>query len=110
RRVLFRSKLFDGDKTGVAVNVTTPQVVTDEQGSYVRTRGTATVLSLNLVESFISETKSYEIPLMAEEEAQGHHIFRLDAPVLNKSGNILIIGTWMRKTDATTGENLTVFD
>src|SRR5690606_25147433 len=35
----------------------------------------------------------------------GYHIFRLDAPVLNKAGNKLIIGTWMRKTDPATGTN-----
>lgn len=44
-------KLYDGDKTGVAVNVTTPTVVTNTDGSYKHTRGTATVLALNLVNS-----------------------------------------------------------
>ncbi|RZK13567.1 MAG: hypothetical protein EOO43_17735 [Flavobacterium sp.] len=102
------AKLFDGDKTGIAVNVTTPTVVT--QGTtYVRTRGIATVLSLDLVNSFISDVKTYEIPLTQAEEIQGHHIFRLDAPVLNKAGNKLIIGTWMRKTDTNTGLNQTEF-
>src|SRR5690554_67075 len=104
------AKLFDGDKTGVAVNVTSPQVVTDENGNYLYTRGTATVLSLNLEESFISQVKSYEIPLSPEEEALGHHIFRLDAPVLNKAGNKLIIGTWMRKTNPETGANESEFE
>src|SRR5690554_2658224 len=104
------AKLFDGDKTGVAVNVTSPQVVTDENGNYLYTRGTATVLSLNLEESFISQVKSYEIPLSPEEEALGHHIFRLDAPTINKAGNKLIIGTWMRKTNPETGANESVFE
>ncbi len=98
-------KLFDGDKTGVAVNVTTPVVVTAADGSYERTRGTATVLSIDLVNSLIAQTKAYEIPLTAAEEVQGHHIFRLDAPVLNAAKNKLIIGTWMRKTNPTTGTN-----
>lgn len=102
------AKLFDGDKTGIAVNVTTPTVVT-EGTNYVRTRGTATVLSLDLVNSFISQVKTYEIPLTQAEEIQGHHIFRLDAPVLNKAGNKLIIGTWMRKTNPETGTNQTEF-
>ena len=101
-------KLFDGDQTGVAVNVTTPTVVT-EAGNYSRTRGTATVISLNLANSFISETKSYEIPLTTAEEVLGHHIFRLDAPVLNAAKNKLIIGTWMRKTNPATGINETTF-
>lgn len=103
------SKLFDGDNTGVAVNVTTPTVVTNGT-SYVHTRGTATVLSLDLVNSLISEVKSYEIPLTDAEEIQGHHIFRLDAPILNKAGNKLIIGTWMRKTDPATGTVETEFN
>lgn len=98
-------KLYDGDKTGVAVNVTSPTVVTNADGSYKHTRGTATVLSLDLVNSLIAQTKSYEIALSAAEEAQGHHIFRLDAPVLNKAANKLIIGTWMRKTNPATGTN-----
>lgn len=99
------AKLFDGDKTGIAVNVTTPTVVTGEGEAYVRTRGTANVLSLDLQNSLISQVKSYEIALDDAEEIQGHHIFRLDAPVLNKVGNKLIIGTWMRKTDPATGAN-----
>ncbi|MBS7254164.1 hypothetical protein [Flavobacterium branchiicola] len=92
-------KLFDGDKTGVAVNVTTPIVNTNEDKSYKNTRGIATVLSLDMQQTLISAFKQFEIPLTPEEEAQGHHIFRLDAPTLNKAGNKLIIGTWMRKTN-----------
>lgn len=103
-------KLFDGDQTGVAVNVTSPQVVTGEGGAYLHTRGTATVLSLNMEDILISGYKQYEIPLSAAEEALGHHIFRLDAPTLNAAGNKLIIGTWMRKTDPATGTNQSDFE
>ena len=103
------AKLFDGDKTGIAVNITTPTVVIGEGDTYLRTRGTANVISLDLVNSLISQAKSYEIPLTDAEEIQGHHIFRLDAPVLNEAGNKLIIGTWMRKTDTNTGLNQTEF-
>lgn len=92
-------KLFDGDKTGVAVNVSTPVINTNEDKSYKNTRGIATVLSLDMQQTLISAYKQYEIPLSAEEEALGHHIFRLDAPTLNKAGNKLIIGTWMRKSN-----------
>jgi hypothetical protein len=102
------SKLFDGDKTGIAVNVTTPQVIAPD-GVYQHTRGTATVLSLDMKNILISGYKQYEIALTAQEEAQGHHIFRLDAPILNKAGDKLIIGTWMRKTNPATGENETGF-
>ena len=103
------AKLFDGDNTGIAVNVTTPQIVAPN-GVYQHTRGTATVFSLDLKNILISAYKQYEIALSAQEEAQGHHIFRLDAPILNKAGNKLIIGTWMRKTNPATGENETAFE
>ncbi|MXN92142.1 hypothetical protein GR160_12985 [Flavobacterium sp. Sd200] len=103
-------KLFDGDNTGVAVNVASPTpVVTDNV--YQRTRGTATVLSLNLKDVLISDYRQYEIPLTAAEEALGHHIFRLDAPTLNAAGDKLIIGTWMRKTNpANPAENESEFE
>ena len=71
----------------------------NEDKTYKNTRGKATVLSLDMKQTLISAYKQYDIPLSAEEEAQGHHIFRLDAPTLNKAGNKLIIGTWMRKTN-----------
>lgn len=99
------AKLFDGDKTGIAVNVTAPAVKADENGTYLYTRGTATVLALDLQQVLISKYKQYELPLTTAEEVQGHHIFRLDSPVLNKAGNKLIIGTWMRKTNPETGAN-----
>ncbi len=104
------AKLFDGDKTGIAVNVTTPTVNSDDNGTYKYTRGTGNILSLDLVNSLISETKSYEIPLSPEEEAEGHHIFRLDAPVLNSAKDKLIIGTWMRQTNIATGANISGFE
>ena len=104
------AKLFDGDKSGIAVNVTLPTVNSDDSGAYKYTRGTGTVLSLDLENSLISETKSYEIPLTPEEEAAGHHIFRLDAPVLNSAKDKLIIGTWMRQTNTETGANISDFE
>jgi hypothetical protein len=104
-------KLFDGDKTGVAVNVTAPVIVTEADGkTYKHTRGSATVLSLDLQKFLISDYRQYEIPLSPAEEALGHHIFRLDAPTLNKAGNKLIIGTWMRKTNPATGANESDFE
>src|SRR5690606_7521803 len=66
--------------------------------------------SLDLQNVLISNYKQYEIPLSASEELEGHTIFRLDAPVLNRAGNKLIIGTWMRKYNIATGaveENFT---
>ncbi|MDT0691529.1 hypothetical protein RM549_17175 [Salegentibacter sp. F188] len=95
-------KLFDGDQTGVAVSVTSPLV--NEGETYEYTRGTATIVTLDMEEVLISNTNSFEIPLSEEEEAQGYYIFRLDTPVLNAAQDKLIIGTWMGKTDPATGE------
>jgi len=101
-------KLFDGEKTGIAVNVKTPTANNtgkEKEEDFKYYRGEATVLSLDLQKGSVSDYKHYELPLSAAEELQGHHIFRLDAPVLNKSGNKLIIGTWMRKTNPIDGKN-----
>ncbi len=102
------AKLFDGDKTGIAVNVANIQANNLSTGAtptapFQYFRGTATVLALDLQNVLISGYKQYEIPLTAEEELQGHAIFRLDAPVLNKAQNKLIIGTWMQKRNPETG-------
>ncbi|MDQ1089937.1 hypothetical protein [Siphonobacter sp. SORGH_AS_1065] len=107
-------KLFDGDKTGIAVNVTTPTANNASSGqtpnaAFAYFRGTATVLALNLKDVLISGYKQYQIPLTAAEELQGHTIFRLDAPVLNKAQNKLIIGTWMQKRNPSTGTTETNF-
>jgi hypothetical protein len=102
------AKLFDGDKTGIAVNVANIAANNASTGPtpnapYKYFRGTATVLAINLKDVLISGYKQYEIPLTAEEELLGHNIFRLDAPVLNKAQNKLIIGTWMQKRNPATG-------
>jgi len=60
---------------------------------------------LNLQTTSIVDYKHYELPLSAQEELDGYHIFRLDAPVLNKEGNKLIIGTWMGKKNVLTGNS-----
>ena len=98
-------KLFDGDKTGIAVNVANIAAnnASDDSHPFAWYRGTATVLALDLQEVLIRGYKQYQIPLTTEEEALGHCIFRLDAPVLNKAANKLIIGTWMQKKDPATG-------
>ncbi|GAA0877048.1 hypothetical protein GCM10009119_00160 [Algoriphagus jejuensis] len=101
-------KLFDGDKTGIAVNVANIQAnnapgTANPDAPFAYYRGVATVLSLDLQNTLISAFKQYELPLTEEEEAAGHTIFRLDGSVLNKAGNKLIIGTWMRKYDVATG-------
>lgn len=103
------AKLFDGDRTGVAVNVTSPQIV-EVNGAYGYTRGTSTVLTLDLQNPRITQVKQFQVPLTAQEEAEGHHLFRLDSPILNAAGNKLIIGMWMRKTNPLTGANQSNYD
>ena len=108
-------KLFDGDKTGVAVNVANiiannSASGADPDGGFKYYRGIATVLSLDLQDVLITDYKQYEIPLSASEELAGHTIFRLDAPVLNKNADKLIIGTWMRKYNPLTGETESEFE
>lgn len=108
-------KLFDGDKTGVAVNVANIQA-NNAEGSegvgntFAYYRGTATILAVDLQEVLISGYKQYQLPLSAEEELAGHTIFRLDAPVLNRAGDKLIVGTWMRKYNVATGQTETDFE
>lgn len=101
-------KLYDGDKTGIALNMANLQANNaptgaNPGGAFAYYRGVATVLALDLQESLIKNYVQYEIPLTKEEEAAGHAIFRLDGSVLNKAGNKLIIGTWMRKYNVATG-------
>ena len=108
-------KLFDGDKTGIAVNVANIQANNAPAGTtpgapFAYYRGMATVLSLDLQNTLISAFKQYEIPLTEAEEAAGHTIFRLDGSVLNKAGDKLIIGTWMRKYDVATGTTESDFE
>ena len=97
-------KLFDGDKTGIAVNLSGVKVTTEADGkTYKHSRGKATVLALHLQKVLINDYKQYEIPLAPTEEALGHYISRLDGPVLNKAGNKLIIGVAKSKHDPATG-------
>jgi hypothetical protein len=95
-------KLFDGDKTGIAVNLSGVKVTLDENKKYKYSRGQSTVLSLHLKDVLINNYKQYEIPLSPAEEALGHFISRLDGPVLNKAGNKLIIGVAKGKYDPAT--------
>jgi len=95
-------KLFDGDQTGAAVNVS-GVTITQNNGAYAYARGTSTVLSLDLKAAAIKTYEQYKIPLPAVEEAQGFYIGRLDGPTLNKAGNKLIIGVSQSKYNTTTG-------
>ncbi len=85
---------------GVAVNVRDIKnkfASEDENAEFVGVAGTAVVVVLDLKNPSITNYAEFELALSAEEQKEGHHIFRLDAPVLNAAGNKLYIGTWTRK-------------
>lgn len=88
------------EQVGVAVNVKDIVNVFEGEGEnaeFKGIKGTAVVLAIDLENPRIVGTKEFELALSPEEQAAGYHIFRLDAPVLNKAGDKLMIGTWMRK-------------
>ncbi|MBW8243009.1 hypothetical protein K1F50_09375 [Muricauda oceani] len=96
-------KLFDGDKTGSAVYVSTENQF-DENDNYLRTEATMGVLTLDLENSQINEFQEHSIALSAEEEANGYYISRIDMPVLNEAGDKLYIGARLSKVDPETAE------
>lgn len=105
-------KLFDGDKTGAAVYISTenqfndngtPEDETDD--FYERTDAKMAIVTLDLVNSRILEFQEHSVPLSAEEEAQGYYISRIDMPVLNAAGDKLYIGAQVRKVDPETAES-----
>lgn len=84
------------EQIGIAVNIASPTNVV-ENDNYIRTIGEATVLAIDLENVLIEGSQTFHFNLSAEEEAQGYHIWRLDAPQLNAAGNKLYISAWMRK-------------
>lgn len=97
-------KLFDGDKTGAAVYVSTEHEF-DENENYTRTNANIGVVTLDLVNSSIKEFQEHSVALSAEEEANGYYISRIDMPVLNAAGNKLFIGARLGKVDPATAES-----
>lgn len=88
------------EKYGVAVNVKDIVNVFEGEGEdavFKGVKGTAVILVLDLENPRIVGTTEFELALSPEEQMQGYHIFRLDAPVLNANQDKLVIGTWMRK-------------
>lgn len=97
-------KLFDGDKTGAAVYVSTEHEF-DENQKYTRTEATMGVVTLDLENSKIKEFKEQSLKLSAEEEANGYYFSRIDMPVLNAAGNKLYIGGRLSKVNPATAES-----
>ena len=105
-------KLFDGDKTGAAVYVSTEHEINDNgtpddatDDVYVRTDANIGVVTLDLVNSSIKEFQEHSVALSEEEEANGYYISRIDMPVLNAAGNKLYIGARLSKVDPATVES-----
>jgi len=105
-------KLFDGDKTGAAVYVSTehqfddngtPEDATDD--TYLRTEATMGVVTLDLQNSTIVEYQEQSVGLSPEEEADGYYISRIDMPTLNAAGDKLYIGARLSKVDPATAES-----
>ncbi|MFB9057184.1 hypothetical protein ACFFU9_10570 [Mariniflexile ostreae] len=98
-------KLFDGDKTGAAVYVSTEHETDATDDTYIRTNAKIGVVTLDLVNSKINEFEEHSIPLSDEEEANGYYFSRIDMPVLNAAGDKLYIGGRLSKVDPTTTES-----
>ncbi|MEH6705820.1 hypothetical protein [Galbibacter orientalis] len=97
-------KLFDGDRTGAAVYVSTEHQFGDDE-KYAYTEAKIGVVTLDLVNSSINNFQEHVVRLSAEEEAQGFYISRIDMPVLNASGDKLYIGARLSKVDPATAES-----
>lgn len=104
-------KLFDGDKTGAAVYVSTEHQFDDNgtpedesDDTYTRTEATMGIVILNLENSLIENYEESSVSLTAEEEALGYYISRIDMPTLNAAGDKLYIGARVSKVDPATAE------
>ncbi|KJD33959.1 hypothetical protein PK35_04275 [Tamlana nanhaiensis] len=104
-------KLFDGDKTGAAVYVSTEHQFNDNgtpdddtDDVYTRTEATMGIVTLDLENSLIKNFEESSVTLTAEEEAQGYYISRIDMPTLNAAGDKLYIGARLSKVDPATAE------
>ncbi|WP_378184706.1 hypothetical protein ACE939_08165 [Aquimarina sp. W85] len=109
-------KLFDGDKTGAAVYVSTENEIDDKgtedvtDDTYVRTNAKIGVVTLDLENSLIKEFQEHNVALSPEEEALGYYISRIDMPVLNEAGDKLYIGARLSKVDPLTAERDTDYE
>lgn len=67
----------------------------DAQGNYTKTTSRASLVAIDLESFSIAKSLSFEIPYDEEEAAQGYHITRIDAPVV-QAGKAYY-GVWRRK-------------
>lgn len=89
-----------GAAVDVKVEVTHKGTVPNETINTITSSGRVLVLDLDNPRILNVNEEYFELPPLGEEErAAGYHVFRFDAPVLNRAGNKLYVGTWMRKYD-----------
>ncbi|QNM85147.1 hypothetical protein H9W90_13260 [Polaribacter pectinis] len=105
-------KLFDGDKTGSAVYVSTEHQVNDNgtpndatDDVYTYTKATIGVVTLDLENSSINKFQEHVVRLSPEEEAAGYYFSRIDMPTLNAVGDKLYIGGRLSKVNPSTVES-----
>lgn len=92
-----------GVAVDVKVEVTHKGTPPNETINAIKSSGRILVLDLDNPRILGASEEYFELPaLSAEEVAAGHHVFRFDAPVLNRAGDKLYIGTWMRQYDMNT--------
>lgn len=95
-------KAAEGIGVAVDVKVDVTRKGTAPNETINTIKSSAIILTLDLNNPRISNVNKayFELPtLSADEIAKGYHVFRFDAPVLNKAGDKLYIGTWMRQYD-----------
>lgn len=104
-------KLFDGDKTGAAVYVSTENMYDDNDtpddatdDTYLHTTSTMGVVTLDLENSAIINFEESTFTLEEENATNGYYIDRIDMPTLNAAGDKLYIGARVRKLDPATSE------
>lgn len=81
-------------------NVTTERIYDEATGNFIKTQPTARVMSINLDNLEIGKIEEFEIPVSAEDEANGDYVFRIDAPIV--SGNKVYYGMGKSGYDAAT--------
>ncbi len=89
-----------GVAVDVKVDVTRKGTAPNETINTIKSSGIILTLDLNNPRISNVNKAYFDLPALSSDEiAKGYHVFRFDAPVLNKAGDKLYIGTWMRQYD-----------
>ncbi|SKC04697.1 hypothetical protein SAMN05660841_03864 [Sphingobacterium nematocida] len=89
-----------GVAVDVKVAITKKGTAPFETINTIKSSGRVLVLDLHNTKLINVNENYFDMPALSDDEiAKGYHVFRFDAPVLNKKGDKLYIGTWMRQYD-----------